>query len=228
MKHVFTFLGAAMMMSCSSGSGSEDPSTEDPGSVQPLPSAPAPEVGTGARAPGGGTVTQPPTGGAGTTPPPAGGGGTTPPPGSPAGTAAFAGAPAYVATLGPSTIDTTGKGQGHLSFNAQGNPAGRACLDCHDGDGKGAPAFLFAGTVYDPTGKVVVPKAEVRMLGADGKGISAYTDANGNFFFRVGSGTTTAPAIAGARSATTVRSMTNKINDGNCNQCHGTSARLAL
>ena len=126
--------------------------------------------------------------------------------------------------------DTSGKGNGHLSFNAQGNPAGRACLTCHDGGGKGgAPAFLFAGTLYaDKAATKPAVGAEVRVLGADGKGLSAYTDVNGNFFARQTAGTTQVPAIAGVRNATVARSMTNKINDGNCNQCHGDAMRISL
>jgi len=132
--------------------------------------------------------------------------------------------------LGPSTIDTSGKGNGHLSFNPQGNPAGRACLTCHDGTGKGgAPKFLFAGTIYqDVAGTKVSPKVEVRFLGADGKALTAYTDVNGNYFFPAGAGATTVPASAGARTATASRTMLNKINDGNCNECHGNGKRITL
>jgi hypothetical protein len=142
----------------------------------------------------------------------------------------FAGAPPYQAILGPSTIDKTGKGNGHLSFDKDGNPAGKPCLDCHDGTGKGgAPAFVFAGTVYaDAAGTKPAPRVEVRVLGADGKASSAYTDLNGNFFFRAGSGVTVVPATAGARTASASRTMGNKINDANCNQCHGTTARVTL
>jgi hypothetical protein len=180
-----------------------------------------------------------PAGGPSTSPPPAPGApsdpGAPPPPAPPgpgpsSNAAAFAGAPAYAATLGPSTIDLSGKGNGHLSFNAGGNPAGQACLTCHDGAGKGgAPAFLFAGTVYaNAAAGTPAARVEVRLLGADGKGISTYTDANGNFFFREGAGTFVPPAIAGVRNASATHSMSNKINDGNCNQCHGTAARLTL
>lgn len=142
----------------------------------------------------------------------------------------FAGVPAYVATLGPSTIDTSGKGNGHLSFSATGNPAGHACLTCHDGTGKGgAPAFLFAGTVYeDKAATKAAAKVEVRMVGADGKGLSSYTDINGNFFFRASAGVMTVPATAGARTATITRSMVSKINDANCNQCHAAGSRISL
>lgn len=153
----------------------------------------------------------------------------TPPPSAPSSAGAFAGAPAYVATLGPSTIDLSGKGNGHLSFNAGGNPAGRPCLDCHDGSTKGgAPAFLFAGTVYENAQGKAAARIEVRMVGADGKALSTHTDDNGNFFFRASAGTVAIPAIAGVRNATTAHSMSNKINDANCNQCHGTTARLVM
>lgn len=143
---------------------------------------------------------------------------------------AFEGAPAFREMVGPSSIDTTGKGNGHLSFSADGNPAGRACLTCHDGGGKGgAPRFLFAGTVYtDKAATTVAVGAEVRVLGADGKGLSAYTDAKGNFFFRAEDGRANVPAIAGVRNAAVTRSMANKINDGNCNQCHDATMRLSL
>lgn len=202
--------GSLVVAACSGAS--EEPTTE------PDPSQP--------------TASLPERGGAQSEP------GTPAPPGDPSNpraqappmsAGAFEGAPAYEAKLGPSTIDVSGKGNGHLSFNAGGNPAGRACLECHDGTGKGgAPRFSFAGTVYaDATGKAA-PRVEVRLLGADGKALSTYTDENGNFFFRASEGSFVAPAIAGIRNATTAHSMTNKINDANCNECHGDTARLVL
>lgn len=221
MKKILQLAGAIVfVVGCSAGS-SEEPVADDPVAQ---PGAPLP----GAPLPGG-----PASPGAPTSAPPAGTAPAKPPSGTPVpapAAGAFVGAPQYVATLGPSTIDKSGKGNGHLSFNAMGNPAGHACLDCHDGSGKGgAPAFLFAGTLYaDAAGTKPAASAEVRMLGADGKGLSTYTDTNGNFFFRAGNGTIAAPAIAGARTATLARSMTNKINDANCNQCHGTTSRIAL
>jgi hypothetical protein len=203
MKNLLAGLGAfVFVVGCSSREDeSHDPAPMDP-SAPPgasLPGASAPAVPTpSASTPGS-------KGGAPV-------GGSTPPKGTPAASPAFVGAPAYVATLGPSTIDTSGKGNGHLSFNAAGNPAGHACLSCHDGSKKGgAPEFLFAGTLYaDAAGTKPDARAEVRLLGADGKGLSAYTDANGNFFFRADAGTYSAPAIAGARNATAARSMSHK------------------
>jgi hypothetical protein len=224
MKHTILVLGALLFVGCgsgdSSGSGTEEPTNLPPGSGEQAPGGAS--GSTGGAPPSSGS-TPPGSTPPGSTPP-----GTTPPTGTASG--AFAGAPPYVPTLGPSTIDTSGKGNGHLSFNPTGNPAGKPCLDCHDGTGKGgAPKFLFAGTIYaDAAGTKVVPKAEVRLLGADNKGLSAYTDENGNFFFRAAAGAFVAPAVAGARTATKTTSMVNKINDANCNQCHGTTQRVTL
>src|SRR5690349_11375865 len=112
---------ALLAFACSSETAPEEPATggENPpapgGEASPVPGAPAP-------GPGGGTTPAPTKA---PEPPP-------PPPQAP-NAGVFANAPAYVATLGPSTIDTSGKGNGHLSFNKDGNPAGRACLNCHDG-----------------------------------------------------------------------------------------------
>ena len=216
MKNLLSLASAIVfIVGCSSG---EEEELSDPAVVEgaPVPGASG-TPGTGAPSPGApGAPKTPPAGPA--------------PSSTPANAGAFAGAPAYAAKLGPSTIDTSGKGNGHLSFNNTGNPAGKACLNCHDGGGKGgAPAFLFAGTLFaDKAGTKPAVSAEVRLLGADGKGLSAYTDANGNFFFRAGSAVATAPAIAGARNAAGARTMLNKINDANCNECHGSTARLTL
>jgi hypothetical protein len=221
MKHAIHLCASALLFvaACSGASGEEG----TPGTDSEAPSIPMPGGDPSAPAPPAETPSNP-----GSPPAPAP---PAPPGPAPApSAAAFVGAPAYTATLGPSTIDVSGKGNGHLSFNAAGNPAGQACLTCHDGAGKGgAPAFLFAGTVYEnaATGKVAA-RVEVRLLGADGKGTTTYTDENGNFFFRQNAGTFVAPAIAGVRNATMVQSMANKINDGNCNQCHGATARLTL
>jgi hypothetical protein len=218
MKRFLSLVVGVMFVVGCSGATSDEPEPTDPNAppATTLPGAPAPGAPNGT-----------------TTPGPKGPGGTAPAPTTPGGTPStgvFVGAPAYTATLGPSTIDVSGKGNGHLSFNADGNPAGRACLTCHDGVGKGgAPAFLFAGTVYeDKAEALVAAKVEVRMVGADGKGLSSYTDVNGNFFFRTSAGSTTVPASAGARTATTTRSMLNKLNDANCNQCHAAGSRISL
>lgn len=224
MKELLPLLGVVIfVVGCSGASddGTETPTPEGPAAAT-VPSGPAPDPASSS--PRGTTP------GAPKSAPSGGGTAPTPAPGGTQAVGVFVGAPAYVATLGPSTIDLSGKGNGHLSFNAQGNPAGRACLDCHDGAGKrGAPGFLFAGTIYEDTlATKVAAKVEVRMVGADGKGLSAYTDANGNFFFRAAAGATTVPASAGARTATTLRPMANKLNDANCNECHAAGTRISL
>lgn len=227
MKHLLPLLGVfAFLVGCSSGDSepaeSTDPATPAGTATPGAPGAPGLPGAPGSPGSPGSSSTVDAGGGAQAD-------GSTPTP-TPGGAAAFAGAPAYVATLGPSTIDTSGKGNGHLSFNPTGNPAGQACTTCHDGGGKGgAPAFAFAGTVFeDKAATKPAARVEVRVLGSDGKGQSTYTDANGNFFFRQTDGALKAPAIAGVRTATVARSMVNKINDGNCNQCHATGARLTL
>lgn len=227
MKKILVLLGAVAFLGCGDGDGSSgNQGATDPTALPQPPGAGAPSAGGGAGAPApSGSGTDAPPAPSGTQPP-----GTQPPPGG-TDPGVFAGAPAYVAKLGPSTIDLTGKGNGHLSFSATGNPAGRACLDCHNGSGKGgAPAFLFAGTIYaDAAGTKVVAKAEVRVVGNDKKAISVYTDENGNFFYPASSGGTVAvPAVAGVRDATAVKSMTNEFTVGNCNQCHGSTLRATL
>ncbi|MDB4936337.1 MAG: hypothetical protein JWP87_3309 [Labilithrix sp.] len=230
MKRILPWLGLAAFLAGCSGGSSEEPDPTDPNATgSAVPGAPGTPGAPGAPS----TEADPPAPASpGTTP----GGGTTPPGSTPAPTpgatnaGAFTGAPPYVAMLGPSTIDTSGKGNGHLSFNAAGNPAGRACLDCHDGAGKGgAPAFALAGTIYtDAAGTKPAARVEIRMVGADGKALSAYTDVNGNFFVRTSAGTTKPPAIAAARNATVVKAMANKISDASCNQCHTTGSRITL
>lgn len=222
MKNLLPLLGAfVLVVGCSSGgAGSSDDADAAAAEATTLPATPGAPGAPGTPAPGSNADAGNAADGAAP---------ATPAPGAP-GAAAFAGAPAYVAALGPSTIDTSGKGNGHLSFNAAGNPAGQACTTCHDGAKKGgAPAFAFAGTVYeDKAATKPAARVEVRVLNADGKGLSTYTDANGNFFFRQTEGTLKPPAIAGVRTATVASSMANKINDGNCNQCHGAGMRLTL
>jgi len=131
---------------------------------------------------------------------------------------AFDGAPAYVAQTGPSTRQS---GHNFGSNTPKTNPAGRACLNCH-GDSGGAPTFAAAGTVYEGTKPAV--GAEVRAIDAEGTAYSAYTDADGNFFFRA---TATAllelPAMVGARSAKGTRLMSTAAPKGNCNECHSTA-----
>lgn len=128
---------------------------------------------------------------------------------------AFDGAPAFAAKLGPTT-----RKAGHNFANATPttNPAGRACLNCHGAAG-GAPTFSAAGTVY--VGATPASSVEVRVVGNDGKAYSAFTDADGNFFFRNATQLIEFPAMVGARNASGERLMAGLPTSGNCNQCHG-------
>ncbi len=143
--------------------------------------------------------------------------GSTPPKKS-----AFDGAPAYVATLGASTEKTA------HSFGAntpKTNPAGKKCLDCHDATG-GTTQFSAGGTVY--SGTTPVAKAEVRIVGSDGKAFSTYTDADGNFFLRASTQFVSYPALVGVRDASGTRVMTALATKGNCNECHGAAMRIVV
>lgn len=127
---------------------------------------------------------------------------------------AFDGAAAYAAKVGPTT-----RKAGHDFANAtpRTNPAGRPCLNCHGASG-GAPTFSAAGTVY--VGTTPASSVEVRVVGDDGKTYSAFTDADGNFFFRAATQFIEFPAMTGARNASGARLMAGLPTSGNCNQCH--------
>lgn len=127
---------------------------------------------------------------------------------------AFEGAPTYVAKVGPGTR----KGGHSFAKNTPvTNPAGKACLDCHGASG-GAPTFAAAGTIYQ--GAAPASGVEVRAVGTDGAAYSAYTDADGNFFFRAAAAPIAFGSLMGARSATTTKLMTSLAANGNCNACH--------
>lgn len=130
---------------------------------------------------------------------------------------AFTGAATYVATTGPSTLNA--------AHPNGGNPAKLACLGCH-GAGGGAPRFFAAGTVFKGATTTPAAQVEIRLRDAAGKAVSAYTDANGNFFVRGTAATAagiTLPAHTGARDGTTTKLMSATITSGDCNSsgCHG-------
>jgi hypothetical protein len=130
---------------------------------------------------------------------------------------AFGGAPAYASKTGPSTR----KGGHSFAGNTpKTNPAGKACLNCHGASG-GAPTFAAAGTVY--AGATPAASIEVRAIGTDGMAYSAYTDADGNFFFPAAVAPIAFASMAGARNATDTRLMGAVAPSGNCNDCHSTA-----
>lgn len=126
----------------------------------------------------------------------------------------FAGAPAYVNTLGPSARKTA-----HPFTND--NPVGKACFNCH-GDNGAATPMAFGGTVYgNAAGTAVAARVEVRVKDQDGKAISAWSDADGNFYFFVNpNGDLNLPGHAGIRNAKGNKVMSGTIANGNCNGCH--------
>ncbi len=139
---------------------------------------------------------------------------------------AFTGAPAYAATTGPSTLKT-----GHSNFNAQNNPVGRPCLNCH-GAGGGATQFTFAGSAFkDSGGTMPAAQVEIRLRDKNGKALSAFTDANGNFFLPLNpNGDLAFPAHAGGRDTNTTKLMNATVANGNCNSCHkaGMAGRIVV
>jgi hypothetical protein len=140
------------------------------------------------------------------------------------GTTAFAYvAPAKTST-GASTANTVPSHSGSVS--------GKDCIvaGCHlDNSHK----WAFAGTLYSAaTGGTGIAKGELRVVGPDGTAVgSAYTDADGNFWFDNGGKGIPAGSKSGARieggsapmhMATTLGSTDNSCNANRAN-CHGTA-----
>jgi len=138
---------------------------------------------------------------------------------------AFTGAGAYVATTGPSTL----KG----AHPNGGNPAKVDCLSsgCHGAGGAG-PRFAAGGTVFTSAAATTpAAQVEVRLRDTAGKAVSAYTDANGNFFVRAADAAALVfPVQAGARNTATTRAMSASIANGACNgaACHGSAATESI
>jgi hypothetical protein len=134
---------------------------------------------------------------------------------------AFTGASAYVATTGPSTL----KG----AHPNGGNPAKVDCLSsgCHGAGGAG-PRFAAGGTVFTSAAATTpAAQVEVRLRDGAGKAVSAYSDANGNFFVRAADAAALVfPVQVGARNGATTRAMSATIASGACNSaaCHGNAA----
>jgi cytochrome c553 len=207
MNRWLALLASVGLIACGSGNGPGSAATGDPA----VDDAGAPDLGNPATPDAGGSHD-----GGGTTGGDAGaphGDASAPPPSGDAGLNAFTGAPAYVATLG-----TSARNAKHTNG---GNPAGTACLTCHDGQ-RGVTEFLFGGTVWmDATATTPAAHVEVRVLGANGTGQSAYSDTDGNFFFaRAANPALSAPARAGLRDSASTHLMSNLISEGNCNECH--------
>jgi hypothetical protein len=204
-------IAALLLAACSSADGPASEATSDPdaGTSPPI-------VGESTEPDGGGTGTGNGTGGgkdSGTS-----NGDASSQPDAPSGPVnAFTGAPAYVATLGPSA---------RSNRHTPANPAGQPCMNCHDGSRGGVRQLLFAGTVYkDAAGKTPAPRVEIRVRDAQGNGLTAYSDNDGNFFLERGARAPLAvPARAGARDLEDTRIMNNLMSEGDCNSCHKTGS----
>ncbi len=217
MKRTMFMLAVVGVVGCSGAA--VDRATTDGGGDTPTPTStpPAPGEGTG----DGGASEETNDGGAlvasgddGSTPPSGSQGDGAPPSAPPSSGGVFADAGAYVPTLGPSARNPKHTGSQ--------NPAGQACLSCHGGQRPNVVQFLFAGTVWNaPAASAATPMAEVRVVQASGAALSAYSDADGNFFFVRGANGPLAPPVAGGvRDAKATALMTNVFNDGDCNSCH--------
>jgi hypothetical protein len=102
--------------------------------------------------------------------------------------------------------------------------AGENCMTCHRSGGSGEGWFTVAGTVYDETKTSTFANATVRFYtGPDGTGdleARVEVDQLGNFY-------TTEAIDFGSGLYVLVEGneltnpMISKVNDGQCNSCHG-------
>jgi hypothetical protein len=100
------------------------------------------------------------------------------------------------------------------------------CLGCHK-DGGAAPAFTFAGTIFADDGMSKgSADVEVRVADASGKGVSAHSDADGNFW--VQGPALALPAHAGARVAGKALAMGSVVDKADCNGCHDATFPMLL
>jgi cytochrome c553 len=141
----------------------------------------------------------------------------------------FEKAPAFAAAAGA----TTRKAKHNFAGNTPvTNPAGRACMQCHGAAGP-APRFVVGGTIFkDAAGKMPAARVEVRIIDAQNKATSTYTDADGNYFIKFDAAApVTFPIRAGVRDADSLLSMRAGAAAGNCNSCHkpaGASTPIAV
>jgi hypothetical protein len=218
MKHSWLVVLVLGSVACSGSVASQATSDDGgapPSSVGDPPAMTPGTVGTDPSGDGGAASPAPATGDASSpsSPPPQDDGGGAPPPPPSAG-GVFADAGAYVPTLGPSARNPKHAGNP--------NPAGQACLSCHGGQRPNIVQFLFAGTVWSSAAATTpTPQAEVRVVQANGAALSAYSDADGNFFFlRSASPPLDAPVAGGVRDSNGAALMVNVFNVGDCNSCH--------
>ncbi|MBX3232966.1 MAG: hypothetical protein KIT84_11710 [Labilithrix sp.] len=100
--------------------------------------------------------------------------------------------------------------------------AGKSCMSCH-APGKGAPTFVFGGTVQrSRTNTQGAAGVEVRVIDDKGAEIAlATTDSSGNFWFK-GAAQIPGGSRVAIRDAAGVQKMNGAIATGACNSggCH--------
>lgn len=136
---------------------------------------------------------------------------------SSAATTAFTGASAYASQQPATSAKMT---HGNKSVGVVPNKDA-ACLTCHKNGGAG-PAFLFAGTAFlDKAGTMVAADKEIRVRSkADGTAYITHSDADGNFWLKLGVPAGFYPGLSGMRDGAKTSLMTAAINNGDCNGCH--------
>ena len=129
-------------------------------------------------------------------------------------------------TYAPMPVTTSAESLHNMKGGPK-NVTGTACLSCHNGATTGTAEFLFGGTIYgDVDGGTAASDIEVRTVDDKKKGVSAYSDTNGNFWSEATAALGT-PGLAGARNATSEQIMPSALMSGDCNSCHnGTAAAL--
>lgn len=119
------------------------------------------------------------------------------------------------------------------STQHQGTVVGKDCSQstCH-GTGGAGPNWSFAGTLYAAGGQTTIAKGEVKVVNADGTDFgSAYTDADGNFWYEGGALPAGSKVAVRADGITTIMHMATPLQPANsgCSSatanCHGTTAQ---
>jgi len=116
---------------------------------------------------------------------------------------------------------------GSSSAMRSSHNAGENCRSCHHPDGPGEVCWNIGGTVYDHQAIQPVAAVQARLfvgpLGTGGVKYQFQSDQNGNVYTSedITFGIGLFPAVINAAGDTAF--MTESINDGACNRCHGVS-----
>ncbi len=121
-------------------------------------------------------------------------------------------------TFWPDSYDATA-----LSNPASGNHnAGKDCGNCHTGGG--APAWSYAGTVYQTGGMMAAPHVEVGVR-YNGTTYTTYSGTNGNFFYTPGVNIDFTQAEVRIRNGNGEATMPGSAGQW-CNSCHSSGSRI--